>query len=215
MNKALVIGDSRLCSVHRYQTNKKPSGYQELDIMPFPGATIQDVLNHTKKVLENFDYSLVYISAGVNNLTRMTGLSVIPNETFLKYMPVNLISICQIFLNEMESLYPDTKFVFCPVLGISLDKYNCHIQKKTFTSYTNNDVQSKINCSTYQFSKYMKNTVNFSFNVSTPEYEKGIVSYTRKKVIVNYSKFHDGLHLDQTVSINMYNEFLRCKRLDF
>ena len=214
--KALVVGDSRMRYIKEYQINKQPVGHDELDICPLPGATLQDVLSLTKDILQTSNYSLVYICGGVNNLTRMTGKSVVVNETCLSQMPVYLISLCQIFLDEADRDFPHTKFVFCPVFSLSIEKYNCHLAKKPFIKHSKSIFQKDINETLYRFNKYMKNTVNSSSNLTTPEYDKGIVYYTPKRgVLVNHKNFWDGLHQDTTLSVKMYEEILRCKRIDF
>ena len=51
--------------------------------------------------------------------------------------------------------------------------------------------------------------LNSANGIETPDYDSNIVYYNSKRgVVVNFSKMYDGLHFDNTFSVEIYRSFL-------
>ena len=148
---------------------KKPAGYDELEIIPLPGAKMEDILKCALATIKKTFYPIIIIAGGVNNLTRHTGKQIIINETFVLQMPLIMISQCQNFIQDVEDISPKIKIVFCPFLPVSLDKYNSHLKGEAFCNFCNGPDQVKINKAASKFNRYIKN-LNDRAGILTPTF---------------------------------------------
>ena len=154
----------------------------------------------------------MYLIAGVNDLTIKSSNQIRIDTQYVSRLPFNYLSECQMLNYSAEIIAPQSKIIICPMLGVSIVKYNCHLQGLNYPGriYGYSAAQLDLDFRL----KRLNNEIfvfNRSCNLNTPTFHERLFNnYRGRGIRCSYGVLHDGLHPTNDMCVTMINKIIDC-----
>ena len=202
MSRILYISDSRGFALRQQVNDLNLAAFHiDLLILPKAGASIQQAVDHAFQQIGNQSFDIIYLAAGVNDLSTKIGYrDITPNFCNRYHMVSDLLQKyykARVLLDMLGD-----RVVICELIGLNYQLYN--IRDRPFL-YQQQEVDAGI-ILLNEYIRYM--------NSERSLYSPNITEYTHKQRETNnlchrYTlTMRDGIHMRRTYSVRILDRIV-------